>query len=233
MVGRQNGRELVARAAGVVGDDGVGDVDRLLQVPQHAVGIERRAVVGELRHPLGEPGLVGVGDLAGNGLGVLRALAVDLLHLRDQALQHELGVARHAQRHGDVLVDVGGIERRLDDLDAGRHLDAEVGLRERAADPEDQVRLVEEGAHRLRDGEAARAQRQGMVLRKGALASEAGRHRNGQQLGQLLELGPGLGPMHAGARVDHRPLGGDQHLGGFTDGVGVGAGTYRLRAHVG
>src|SRR5205814_401067 len=84
-----------------------------------------------------------------SGLAVLRAFAVELLHLCDQALQHELGVARDSQRHGDVLVDVGGIERRLDDLDAGRHLDAEVGLRERAADPEDQVRLVEEGAHRL------------------------------------------------------------------------------------
>jgi hypothetical protein len=85
---------------------------------EHAVGIERRAVVGELRHPFGEPGLVGVGDLAGNGLGIFRALAVELLHLRDQALQHELSVARHTQRHGDVLVDVGGIERRLDDLGA-------------------------------------------------------------------------------------------------------------------
>ena len=47
-VGQRRGRlperrELVARAAGIVRDDGVGDVDRLLQVPQHAVGSERRA----------------------------------------------------------------------------------------------------------------------------------------------------------------------------------------------
>ena len=165
-------------------------------------------------------------------LGSFGLLPWSLLHLLEQGLQHDLGVARHAQRHGDVLVDVGGIERRLDDLDARRHLDAEVGLRERAADAEDQVRLVEEGAHRLRDGEAARAERQRMRLGKGALAAEAGRHRNGQQLGQLLELAPGLGPMHARAGVDHRPLGGDQHLGRFADGVGVGAGADRLRAHV-
>ncbi len=144
--------------------------------------------------------------------------------------EHELGIADDAERHRHVLVDVGGIERRLDDLGARRHLDAEVGLGERAADAEDQVRLVEERAHRLRDGEAAGAERQRMRLGEGALALEAGGDGDREQLGQLLELGPGFRPVHALAGVDDRPLGGDQHLGGFGDGVEVGAGADALRA---
>ena len=48
-------RDLVARAAGVVGDDRVLDVDRVQQVPDHPVGRDRRRVRGQPVHPLAEP----------------------------------------------------------------------------------------------------------------------------------------------------------------------------------
>ena len=46
-----------------------------------------------------------------------------------------------------------------------------------------------------------------MVLGKGALAFQAGRHRRFEQLGDLLQLGPGLRVVHALARIDQRSLG--------------------------
>ena len=67
-----------------------------------------------------------------------------------------------------------------------------------------------------RDGAAAGAERQRMVLREGALALEAGRqtgHR--QQLGQRLAAAAQASRVvHALAGIDHRPLGLDQHRRG-------------------
>ena len=45
--------------------------------------------------------------------------------------------------------------------------------------------VLQEVVHRLRDGAAARAERQRMRLGEGALAPEAGHDRALQQLGQL------------------------------------------------
>jgi hypothetical protein len=105
----------------------------------------------------------------------------------------------------------------VDDRLALRHGDAEVGLGEGAADAQDHVRLVEELAHRLRIGAASRAQRQRMGLVEAALALEAGADRDREQLGEFLELGIGLGPVHALTGIDHRALGRHQHLGGLGD----------------
>ena len=102
--------------------------------------------------------------------------------------------------------------------------DAETGLREAAADAEDQVRLVQEVMHGRRHGEAAGAERERMVLGKRALARQAGADRDRQQFGQPLQLVPGLRPMHALPGIEHRPLGGDEHLGGLAHRFHIGAG---------
>ncbi len=111
----------------------------------------------------------------------------------------------------------------MDDRLALRHGDAEVGLGERAADAQDHVGLVEELAHRLGISATARAQRQRMGLVEAALALEAGADRDGQKLGQLLQLGIGFGPVHALPGIDHGALGGHQHLGGLGHLAGIGA----------
>ena len=49
-----------------------------------------------------------------------------------------------------------------------------------------------------------------MVLGERALALEARRDRRLEQLGELAQLRPRPRVVHALARVDHRPLGGDQ-----------------------
>ena len=120
----------------------------------------------------------------------------------------------------------------MDDGLAGRHRDAEIRLREAAADAEDEVALLEEVMHRRRDREAARAERQRVRFGKRALALQAGGDRNGEQLGELLQLAPGFRPVHALARIEHRALGGEQHFRGFAHRIGIGTGAQRPRDDV-
>ena len=98
----------------------------------------------------------------------------------------------------------------MDDGLAARHLDAEIGLGEGAADAEDHVGLGEEFRHRARHGETARAERQRMRLGEGRLAAEARGDGDGEPLGEPLQLRPRLGVMHALAGIEHRPLGVDE-----------------------
>src|SRR3546814_9478820 len=65
-----------------------------------------------------------------------------------------------------------------------------IRLRKAAADAEDHVGVLQELVHRLRHRPAAGAERQRMVLRKGALAFQAGAHWDREQFRQLLQLRP-------------------------------------------
>ena len=216
-------RELVARAAGIVGDDGVGLVDRVLQVPQHAVGVERRLVVGELGHPLLEP-LVGHRlDLGHDRCSITLLSANQLAALVDHGAERQLGIADQTVLGAHILVEMVGVQRRVDHRLALGHRDAEVRLGERAADAEQHVAIVEEVAHLLRIGATARAQRQRMGLVEAALALQRRADGNRQKLGQLLQLVIGFSPMYAMTGIDDRALGCDQHLGGFLHRRGIGA----------
>ena len=93
-----------------------------------------------------------------------------ILDARYERVRDSGVIAHQAVLHAHVLVDVRRVERRVDDRLPGRHRDAEVGLGERAANAQDHVRAVEELAHRLRVGAAARAERQRVGLVEGPLA---------------------------------------------------------------
>ena len=168
---------LVARAAGVVGDDGVVDVHRLMQFVEYPVRIERRLVVGAPGLPLGEP-------LRLDGRDAWRAP----WSLRCSACvrsRPSMACERWARQScaspiraycaGHVLVEVHGVEGRVDDGLAARHGYAETREGEAAAHTEDDVRFGEERLHRTRIRAAAGPEGQGMVLREGALALETGR----------------------------------------------------------
>ncbi len=160
-------------------------------------------------------------DFGGHLAGIARALLA-ATHLVEDGCEHQFGIAQDAQGTGDVEVDVGRIQRGMDDGFALRHGDAEVGLPKAAADAEDQVRFLEEVVHRTRNGETARTERQRVRLGKGALAFQAGANGNGKQLGQRLEFVPGLRPMHALAGVEHGPLRLHKHRRGLAHGLQVG-----------
>ncbi len=59
----------------------------------------------------------------------------------------------------------------------------------------------------LAHADAARAERQAVILRERALAFEARHHGGAEMLGKRLELAPRARPVHAMAGIDHRPLG--------------------------
>src|SRR3546814_19699412 len=88
-----------------------------------------------------------------------------------------------------------------------------IRLRKAAADAEDHVGVLQELVHRLRHRPAAGAERQRMVLRKGALAFQAGAHWDREQFRQLLQLRPRLRVMNALPGIDHWALRVHQHLG--------------------
>ena len=152
-------RNLVARAAGVVGDDGVLAIDRVHQFPDDAVGAERGLVGVQQRAPLFHPLLADFGDLGHHGGGV--AVGLDgLAQFADQCGQRQFGVAYEADRTDDVLVEVVRVERGVDVGLALGELDAEIGLGERTADADDDVGVLHEVMHRLRQGVAAGPKRE-------------------------------------------------------------------------
>ena len=217
-------RELVARAAGVVGDDGVVHVDGVLQVPEHAIGIERRVVVGELRHPLRQPLLVRGRDL-GRDRRRRRASAVTVLPISSSSASstRPASPTRPILRV-DILVEMVGIERGVDDGLALRHRDAEVGFGEGAADAEDDVGLGEEFRHRARHRETRRSRATadaspGTTILPPRLVVTGIASRSASR----FNCGHGLGIVHALAGIDHGTLGIDEQRRGLLDMHGVGA----------
>ena len=91
-------------------------------------------------------------------------------------------------------------------------VDAVVGARERAADAEDHIGVLQ-GIPRPARGieRPAQPSESGCVLREGALALRLVVTGRFQQFRQFLQLRPRLGVMDALPGVDHRPLRRDQH----------------------
>ena len=141
--------------------------------------------------------------------------------LVDQGLQTELGIADEGVLNGHVLLEVGRIAGGVDDRGL-RHALAEPGSGEAGPDGEDHVGSVEEVPDLLADRAARGAEGQRMVFGEGRLAGQCRRHRDLKQLGQVLQLVPGLGVVHALPGVDHGVVGPGQDLGRFGHGLRVG-----------
>ncbi len=86
-----------------------------------------------------------------------------------------------------------------------------------AADAEHQIRFVQEMPAVPGKGAAAGPERQGVVLRKGALAVEIRHDRRLQQLGQSPQFLGGLGIKDALPGEDHRAGGVEQHARRLVD----------------
>src|SRR5438067_1579921 len=155
------GRDLVAWATGVVGDDRVLDVDRVQQIPDNAVGGDRRAVGGQPMLPLAEPLFSVTGDLARDGGGAVARLALEpILDLLEQRVERQAGIADRRQIDGDILVDRIGIQGRVRDLLPLRHRRAKARAGEAVANAEDEIGVLQEMPEMRPDAYAARAGRQ-------------------------------------------------------------------------
>ena len=222
----QNGKQLLARRAGVVGDDDVVAVHGAHQIADHAVLVHRRLVGIEMLRPFREPRLLHRRDLLlQRGERVAAAGgALLLLDLGDQRFDDEGGVADHRQTGAAFLVDVARIVGGVDDGLAGRHVGTEIGFGQARADRHHHVGLAHELGEHLGARAGRAAERERMRVRDRALARIGRDHRRGDKLGQRREQIAGFGVVDALARPQHRVLGGEQHARGFLDRVGIGRG---------
>src|SRR5690606_26257913 len=138
--------QLVARAAGVVSNYGVCDVDGLLQVPQYPVRRERARLLGALGLPAGEPFAFGFSDLLRHSCSIAR-LGHACPDRVEQGRERQLRIADQGDLARYRLVDIERVERRMDHPLAGWDGEPEGGGGEAAADAEKQVALVEPLAH--------------------------------------------------------------------------------------
>ena len=73
---------------------------------------------------------------------------------RQQRLQRQRGIADQRVVGGEVFIDVGRIQRGVDDDLARRHRHTIGGRREAASDAKDEIRVRQEMVHRLGHGAA-------------------------------------------------------------------------------
>ena len=86
-----------------------------------------------------------------------------------QGIQRQRGIPRERVIDRHRVIDISRVKRRVDDGLARGHGHAVAGRREAAANAEDDVGLGEEVMNRFRDGPAAGAKSERMILREGAL----------------------------------------------------------------
>ena len=199
--------ELLARAAGIVRDDRVLALHHLHEVVDHAVLVDRGLGRGELSLPLFEPFLLDRAHFLGRAVG---ALAV--ADFSDERLEHELRVADAGGLGRKFLADIGGIVGEVHDLLAVRHLGPPRRAREARAHRNDAIGLAEEVVDHLGRRHHRGAERERMVLGKGALAGVGRKHRRIEQLGELHELLGRACVKHALARMDDRRRRFQQHF---------------------
>src|SRR5204863_71871 len=83
-----------------------GHVDRVQQVPDHAIGRKRRFVAREPGFPLGQPLVTNLADLVGDVLCAAALLAFEAVaHLLHQGAQSEVGIAQQGIFDGQLFVE--------------------------------------------------------------------------------------------------------------------------------
>ena len=106
---------------------------------------------------------MGGGNLGRDSAGI--AVRSDgFADLLQQRIEHQPGIADKSDLGLDILVEMRGIQGRMDDGLAFGHADAEGRLRERAANAENQIGLTEEFGHSAGHCEPAGPQRKRMRL---------------------------------------------------------------------
>ena len=160
------GRELVARAAGVVGDDRVGDVDRVQQVPDDAVGRERRLVLRSASASTAPATRLCICLISRDRAAPRGACPEPVLDLGRSARRASARRRRSGRaRRGTSLLRSAGSSVAWMIVLPGRHRHAVVRGGEAAADAEDHVGASRKIVDRLRDRAPAGAERQRVVLR--------------------------------------------------------------------
>ena len=195
--------DLVARVAGVGGDERVLGVEHLHQIADHAIGVDRRLVDSIHGRNFSRNACSAVRISSSSPRSCGRRPRV--WTAPRQGLQRQLGVADQGVARLVAAVDVQRCRPCTGRSSSSRVGDgvAEAVGEEARADREQQVALAQE----VLGQRAAHAERERMVLRERALALQRRQHRHLGQLGELRELGGGVGVEHALAHVEQRVAG--------------------------
>ena len=120
---------MIARAAGIMGDDGVVHIHGPPQIAQHTIGVERRGIAIRLMRPGREPFLVQRGDFLGNR-GTAARLFDARSKVRNQAIHGQARIADQADVNRNILAKMVRIQRGMNDLLAAWHFHAKIRLSE-------------------------------------------------------------------------------------------------------
>ena len=161
-----------------MGDDGLGRVDRVQQVPDHPIRRQRLLVGGQPGHPIRDPSRVEVADPAGNSLPCLCLGEGATRQFIEQCPEHELRIAHNGMLDFEILVQVVRVEGGVDEGLALRHLETEGGGGEAAPDPEDHIGVVQKPANGEGCRPSRRTEGQRVRLVEGALTPQAGGYRS-------------------------------------------------------
>ena len=168
--------------ARIVRHDRARAVDDLHQLPDDAIGAERRGVRGQARPPL-----LHEARRAPPRPRLRRGRAARSRRLadrREQLPQHEPGVADAAERDVVAGREVAAIVRDLAERRLRRHRRDVERAREARADAEHEIGLREEAVDRGRPRAPRRAERERVVLGERALAVERRRDGRARELGE-------------------------------------------------
>ena len=205
-------QELVARAAGIMGDNRVLRRNDTLEFRHDEIRVDRPLLRPPFGFPAAEPLDLQFLDLlrcAVRGLLLADALLGGFGELR----QNELGVAEDRDRSVVRLIKIARIVGAVNDLFSGRNdRRRDVVPGQRGADREDHIRLEQEMPAVPGIDDATRSQGQRMVFRKGALAVRRRHDRDVEELGECEQFGARLRIQHALSGDDDRVLRLDQHF---------------------
>ena len=188
----------------------------LLERLEHELRLERVAVRAVAERGLLPP----VGELAQPWLGTREnARRVECAQLACEVGENLLQRADHGDVRLAELSDLGGVDVEVDDRRAGREGRELAGdaVVEAGADGDEQVALVEAPVRPLRAVHAGPAEVELVRLGERALAHQRRHDRQPSDLGEVEQLGAGIGVERAAADVEHRLLGGRERRGGSLD----------------
>ena len=215
-------------------DDGPARVDQLAKFPGDAERVDRIVLRSQQRHRLLHPRLLLAGDGVEHILLRRKArLRQHGFHRLHQLMENHLGIAQQRDVGRPLLVHLVGVDVDLDHLERNRKLVVARLKLEAAADGDDDICILgtTSGVRRCVEPAwpAPDADAQRVVVGEAALAGQGDRHRHRQQLGQLQQLGAGVGDQHTVPGVEQRTLRFDQHARRRLERRGVGARAQLLR----
>ena len=152
----------------------------------------------------------------------------------DQRLGGETGIGLDGHVGMANLVELGRVDVDVDHRSVGCETIELAGdaVVESGTDGDEEIGFLHGGDRRVRPVHAGHPQRQGVIVGEPAATHEGGHHVDVGELGQGPQRVGAARLEYPAARVDDGPLGGEDHLDGLADALGVGVGEHVVAGQV-